>query len=139
MSTYKPVEVDNPFEEYLKTDSLLIDLTEKLETKGKDVVKVRLVQLSDSVVVKKKYGPPTLEVYESMVPSTRCIEGTLTLENLPTEGNLFKLYYHMFDGLLEFGILESSVSVTYVILKDNYYYFKDSEGVWRLEIVSDYN
>jgi hypothetical protein len=139
MSTSNPSEVDNPFEEYLKTDSLLIDLTEKLETKGKETFKVRLLQLSDSVVVKKKHGPATLDVYESMVTSPKSIEGTLTVDNMPTESTVFKLYYHMFDGLLEFGILESSASIYNVITKDNFYYFKDNEGVWRLEIVTDYN
>lgn len=139
MSTYNPTEIDNPFEDYLKTDSLLIDLTEKLKTKGKETFKVRLLQLTDSVVVKKKHGPASIEIYETMVPSPKSIEGTLTVDNLPKEATVFKLYYHMFDGLLEFGILESSASIVNVINKDNYYYFKDNEGVWRLEIVTDYN
>lgn len=139
MSTYNPAEVDNPFEEYLKTDSLLIDLTEKLETRGKETFKVRLLQLTDSVVVKKKHGPATLKTYETMVPSPKSIEGTMTVDNMPKEGAVFKLYYHMYDGLLEFGILESSANISDVIITETFYYFKDNEGVWRLEIVTDYN
>jgi hypothetical protein len=141
MSIYNPPEVKDPFEEYLEEeyDSILIDLTEKLDTKEKDTIKVRLRQLSNSVVVKKKYGPPDLEIYKSMVPSKSAIEGILVASNLPQENSIFKLNYYMFDGLLEFGLLESSAPVTNVEVDENIHFFKDKEGLWRLEVVTDYN
>ena len=142
MSTSKIEEVTDPFGDYLEEaakDSIFIDLTDKLETKGKDTVKVRLTQLTDAVTIKKKHGPPDLEVYQSMVTSESRIEGVLAVESLPLDNVTFKLNYHMFDGLLEFGLLESSAPLKHVIIKDNYYYFKDSEGMWRLEVVTDYN
>lgn len=123
-------EADNPFTEKLDFP-IFDDLSEMITLDGEPLrVELRRVQDPATGIV---------EDYERKVLGDDKLVGIIGENQLPKEGNNFRMSYHKFNGMQDFGTVESGEPVSKVQMNDSYFYFHTVEGDWRLEILDKGN
>lgn len=112
---------------------IVIDMTSHVGTEGK-ALRVEMRRIRDPATGKTK-------TYDRKIADTNYVIGLLKAEGFPIKGIIFKMPFHSFNGLLDFGVIDSRSPVTEVVKsKDNKYtYFATSAGEWRLELVGTGN
>jgi len=111
-----------------KKSSIFIDGTKHTKIYG-PALRVELRRVKD---------PPTGKArYMKKVVDSDFVIGLVEEENLPQEGIRFSMPYHSLNGLIEFGIVDTSVPIEGVEHhKDTAtFFFTTKDGYWRLTVL----
>lgn len=124
------LELESPFEEVEESSSLVIDMTAHADIEG-EAVRVEFRRTRDPAT-----GP--------VAPSKKLLDsnyliGLIKKEDLPQEGKSFKMPYHNFNSLADFGSIDSQSPVTELVVEEDCYYFNTNEGQWRVKVLDSGN
>lgn len=123
-SDYK--QVDNPFFEELPP--VMVDMTEHTDIAGHPV-RVELRRTRDPATALKGVSPS-----KKLIDSSYII-GIIDRDTLPREGEPFKMAYHNWNDVTDFGNVHSKEPIRDLVEEDGCYYFTTSEGQWRLKVL----
>ena len=122
---------ESPFEDVfddltIEDESIVIDMTEHAGIENR-ALRVELRRTRD---------PATGIVSTSKkLLDSNFIVGLIKPEDLPVEGKSFRMPYHSFNALADFGSVDTQTPVTSLVIDDDCYYFRTEEGQWRLKIL----
>lgn len=120
------LDTESPFEELEETKSIIIDMTDHADIEGK-AVRVELRRTRDPAT-----GTTT--------PSKKLLDGNyiiglISADDLPEEGKNFRMPYHNFNSLADFGSVDSQEPISELLFEEGCYYFNTGEGQWRLKVL----
>lgn len=121
-----PRDLESPFDEVEEESSIVIDMTGHTDIDG-DAIRVEFRRTRDPAT-----GP--------VAPSKKLLDanyliGLIRREDLPQEGRSFRMPYHNFNSLADFGSIDSQSPVFGLVVEENCYYFSTTEGQWRVKIL----
>ncbi len=122
---WPPDEVEEPFGE---EEGIVVDMTGHAEISD-EAIRVELRRTRDPTAAHGKVPPG-----KRLVDKSRVV-GLINEESLPKEGETFKMPYHSWNDMTDFGSISSGEPVRELFYEDNCYYFITSEGQWRLKVL----
>lgn len=106
--------------------SLVIDMTEHVKV-GDNALRVEFRRTRSPAAGSKEH---TKRIVDS-----NFIVGLIDENDLPKEGKSFKMPYHSFNSVSDFGSIDSDEPIRDLVIENNCYYFETSEGQWRLKVL----
>ena len=118
--------LESPFDDLEEEDSLVIDMTNHADIEG---VAIR-------VELRRTRDPATGAVSPAKkLLDSNYIIGLIRPEDLPREGQHFRMPYHNFNSLADYGSVDSQEPISGLTVEDDCYYFSTTEGQWRLKVL----
>lgn len=129
--------------DYTEVDDIL-ELLEEIEAEEADSF---VVDMTDTTNIRtgalrvelRRTREPAASIHKvphsQRLPDENCIIGIIDEEDLPQEGEMFSMPFHMYNSYSDFGNVNTKEPVTDLYYEEGCYYFTTSEGQWRLKIL----